>query len=93
MTYHMNRLQRLESRHELCVTLNRDDAIDPAKVLARFTYEHPSSMARRVAAQRRRDEIQGRGGVYWCGAYWGYGFHEDGARSGLDVATAIKAGR
>ena len=39
------------------------------------------------------DEFQGRGGIYWCGAYWGYGFHEDGARSGLDVATAIKAGR
>ena len=71
MTYHMNRLQALESRHELCVTLNRDDAIDPAKVLARFSYEHPIFDGPAVAAQGRRDEVQGRGGVYWCGRVLG----------------------
>ncbi|MCU1455700.1 MAG: putative Flavin-containing amine oxidase [Acidimicrobiales bacterium] len=93
MTYHMNRLQALVSRHELCVTLNRHDDIDPASILARFDYAHPVFDEDAVRAQRRRHELQGRGGLFWCGAYWGYGFHEDGARSGVDVAHLIGAGR
>jgi len=93
MTYHMNRLQGLESRHQLCVTLNRDDDIDPTLVHARISYDHPVFDARAITAQRRLPEIQGRGGLYWAGAWWGYGFHEDGARSGAEVARAIEAGR
>jgi predicted NAD/FAD-binding protein len=93
MTYHMNRLQSLPSRHQICVTLNRHDDIDPALVHARIEYEHPVFDADAISAQRRRDEIQGRGGLYWAGAWWGYGFHEDGARSGLEVARQIEAGR
>ncbi|WP_421119068.1 NAD(P)/FAD-dependent oxidoreductase [Aquihabitans daechungensis] len=93
MTYHMNRLQGLDSRHQICVTLNRDDDIDPTLVHARIPYHHPVFDARAIAAQRRRPEIQGRGGLYWAGAWWGYGFHEDGARSGAEVARAIEAGR
>ncbi|MCU1498622.1 MAG: putative Flavin-containing amine oxidase [Acidimicrobiales bacterium] len=93
MTYHMNRLQALDSRHELCVTLNRHDAIDPATVLRRIDYDHPVFDAAAIAGQRRRAELQGRGGLYWAGAWWGYGFHEDGARSGSDVARLIEAGR
>ncbi len=93
MTYHMNRLQGLDSRHQLCVTLNRDEDIDPTLVHARIPYHHPVFDARAISAQRRRPEIQGRGGLYWAGAWWGYGFHEDGARSGAEVARAIEAGR
>ena len=92
MTYHMNRLQSLASRHQICVTLNRHDAIDPTRVLARIDYDHPVFDAAAIAAQGRRDELQGRGGVFWAGAWWGYGFHEDGARSGSDVARLIEAG-
>lgn len=91
MTYHMNRLQGLDSRHQICVTLNRDDDIDPTLVHARIPYHHPVFDAGAIAAQRRRSEIQGRGGLYWAGAWWGYGFHEDGARSGAEVARAIEA--
>lgn len=93
MTYHMNRLQSLGSRHPICVTLNRHDDIDPSRVHARIDYAHPVFDAGAITAQRRRHEIQGRGGLYWAGAWWGYGFHEDGARSGQEVARAIEAGR
>ena len=44
-----------------------------------------------IAAQRRRNELQGRGGVHWAGAWWGYGFHEDGCRSGYEAADAVIA--
>jgi predicted NAD/FAD-binding protein len=93
MTYHMNRLQSLATDRPVCVTLNRHDDIDPSQVHARIDYAHPVFDAGAIAAQRRRDELQGRGGLYWAGAWWGYGFHEDGARSGLDVARLIEAGR
>ena len=93
MTYHMNRLQALASRHQICVTLNRHEDIDPTRVHARIDYDHPVFDAGAIAAQRRRAEIQGRGGLHWAGAWWGYGFHEDGARSGAEVARDIEAGR
>jgi predicted NAD/FAD-binding protein len=93
MTYHMNRLQSLESSHQICVTLNRHDDIAPDQVLRRIDYDHPVFDAGAIAAQRRRHELQGRGGIYWAGAWWGYGFHEDGARSGLEVANKIESGR
>lgn len=93
MTYHMNRLQSLATRHQVCVTLNRHDAIDPDLVHARIEYDHPVFDAEAIRAQRRRDDLQGRGGLFWAGAWWGYGFHEDGARSGQDVARLIEAGR
>jgi len=92
MTYHMNRLQSLASRHQICVTLNRHDDIDPDAVIRRLDYDHPVFDAAAIVAQRRRRELQGRGGVYWAGAWWGYGFHEDGARSGSEVAALIEAG-
>jgi predicted NAD/FAD-binding protein len=89
LTYHMNQLQSLDSRHEILVTLNREDAIDPARVLASFAYAHPVLDPAAVAAQRCRDEIQGIRGTYFCGAYWGYGFHEDGVRSAHDVGRLL----
>lgn len=93
MTYHMNRLQSLDTRHQVCVTLNQHDQIDPAAVIRRIDYAHPVFDGPAVAAQARRHELQGRGGLYWAGAWWGYGFHEDGARSGAEVANLIEAGR
>lgn len=93
MTYHMNRLQSLPSRHPICVTLNRHDDIDPSLVAARIDYDHPVFDVAAIRAQRRRAEIQGRHGTYWAGAWWGFGFHEDGARSGAEVAAQIEAGR
>jgi len=83
VTYHMNRLQGLDAPVELCVTLNGGGAIAPDRVLARFHYEHPAFDRAAVAAQRRHAQIDGARRTYFCGAYWRYGFHEDGVVSAL----------
>jgi predicted NAD/FAD-binding protein len=93
VTYWMNQLQGIRSTRPLLVTLNRTDAIDPAHVLAEFGYHHPVFDAAAMRAQRRRHEIQGTRGIYFAGAYWGYGFHEDGVQSALEVARAIERAR
>ena len=83
LTYNMNILQGLQSRHTLCVTLNRSDAIDPRRVLRRLTYDHPLFTPAGIAAQQRHHEISGVRRTHYCGAYWRYGFHEDGVVSAL----------
>ncbi len=90
VTYHMNRLQGLTAPYEFCVTLNHTEAIDPAKILHRIIYHHPRYSPEAVAAQRRHGEINGVNRTYYCGAYWGYGFHEDGVKSALAVHRSIK---
>ncbi len=60
------------------MTLNRTAAIDPSKVIATFRYAHPVYTPEGVAAQARYAEISGRNRTHYCGAYWGWGFHEDG---------------
>jgi len=91
VTYWMNMLQGLRARQQLCVTLNRSDEIDPATVLGQWSYSHPVYDTAAVAAQRRRSEIQGRQRTWYCGAYWGYGFHEDGVVSALDACRDLGA--
>jgi predicted NAD/FAD-binding protein len=85
LTYWMNQLQSIDSHHQFLVTLNRHDEIDPSRVLGRFDYEHPVFDRGAMQAQLRRAEIQGVNGTFFAGAYWSYGFHEDGVRSALDV--------
>ncbi len=85
VTYHMNRLQRLSAPHEFCVTLNPATAIEPSKILRRLTYHHPVYSPEAIVAQRRHDEINGGNRTSYCGAYWGFGFHEDGVKSALAV--------
>ena len=85
LTYHMNRLQSLIAPHEFCVTLNHTAAIDPAKILKSIIYHHPVYSPEAVAAQKRHGEISGPNRTSYCGAYWGYGFHEDGVKSALAV--------
>jgi predicted NAD/FAD-binding protein len=93
VTYDMNRLQGIESNTRFLVTLNSGDRIDPARRLARFTYDHPVFDAEAMAAQKRRGEISGGASrTHYCGAYWGFGFHEDGVRSGLDVCAELGLG-
>ncbi len=91
VTYHMNILQRLESRVPLLVTLNMTDAIDPAKIIKRLTYHHPLFTPAGIAAQRRQVEINGVRRAYFCGAYWRNGFHEDGVVSALDAVAHFRA--
>ena len=76
----MNILQTLQASREFCVTLNRTEAIDPKEIKARFTYHHPVFSTRAPEAQKRHDEISGLNRTHFCGAYWGYGFHEDGVQ-------------
>jgi len=89
VTYHMNRLQSLRSEREFCVTLNRTEAIDPARVITRISYAHPVYTAAGVDAQRRFEQINAHRHTHFCGAYWGWGFHEDGVRSALRVAERL----
>ncbi len=92
VTYNMNILQHIRSRHVFCVSLNCDASIDPSKVLGRFTYHHPIFTTRRAAAQRRHGELLNSRRTSYCGAYWRNGFHEDGVRSALAVCEAIERG-
>ena len=89
VTYWMNNLQRLSTKTPYLVTLNRTADIAPDKVLREFIYHHPIYSQRAVNAQRRRSEIDGQGGVHFCGAYWGNGFHEDGVQSALATTRSI----
>lgn len=89
VTYCMNLLQSLDAPDTFCVSLNCSDRIDPAKVIQRMRYAHPEYTHASVAAQQRKGEIQGRSGTWFAGAYWGWGFHEDGMRSAVEVARAL----
>ena len=91
VTYDMNRLQSLNSDTRFCVTLNRTEAIDPEKVIRTIPYAHPVYTRAGVAAQARHEEISGPRRTHFCGAYWGWGFHEDGVVSGLRVAQRLGA--
>jgi predicted NAD/FAD-binding protein len=91
VTYWMNRLQRLPRGRDFFVTLNRGAEIDPAHVIRRLHYDHPVYTAAGVAAQRRRAEISGARRTHYCGAYWGWGFHEDGVVSALRACEEIAA--
>jgi predicted NAD/FAD-binding protein len=89
VSYCMNLLQSLDAPEPLVVSLNRTQDIDPEKILARMAYAHPLQDHASVAAQARRAEINGVDRIWYAGAYWGYGFHEDGLRSGVEVARAL----
>jgi hypothetical protein len=89
VTYDMNQLQGIAAPENFCVTLNCTDRIDPAKILKRLRYQHPIYTRESVAAQARRGEISGHRRTWYAGAYWGWGFHEDGMRSAVDVARAL----
>jgi predicted NAD/FAD-binding protein len=89
VSYYMNLLQSIDAPEQLVVSLNRTRDIDPSKILARMQYAHPLHDHASVEAQGRRAEINGVDRIWYAGAYWGYGFHEDGLRSGVDVARAL----
>lgn len=89
VSYCMNLLQGIESEQPLIVTLNRSEAIDPDKILRRMQYQHPVYTPASVAAQQRKSEIQGQRNTWFAGAWWGWGFHEDGMRSAVEVAEAL----
>ncbi len=89
LTYDMTDLQRLPGARRYLVSLNSDHRIDPESVLASFTYAHPVFDGPAIEAQRRFDEIDGVDRTHFCGAYWSYGFHEDGMASALRVCERL----
>ena len=89
LTYNMNILQSLDSRLQYLVTLNHSDAIDPKKIIRTIEYEHPVFTRKGIEAQGRHREINGRRHTYFCGAYWRYGFHEDGVISAKQALTHL----
>jgi uncharacterized protein len=91
VTYWMNRLQGVADDKPLFVSLNPPFAPDPGLTFGKYLCEHPQYTAAAFAAQKRLPAIQGRRHTWFCGAWTGYGFHEDGLRSGLAVAEALGA--
>jgi predicted NAD/FAD-binding protein len=89
VSYCMNLLQSLEAAEPIVVTLNRTAQIAPEKILKRVRYHHPVYTRTSVGAQARKAEIQGANNTWFAGAYWGWGFHEDGMRSAVAVANAL----
>jgi uncharacterized protein len=89
VSYCMNLLQGIASPQPFIVTLNRTAAIDPTKILRRMRYHHPEYTHASVAAQSRKAEIQGQHHTWFAGAYWGWGFHEDGIRSAVEAAESM----
>lgn len=89
LTYHMNRLQGLPTRENYCVTLNAAEEIASQKILREMTYYHPLYNLDALRAQSRWAEISGQNRTHFCGAYWFYGFHEDGLNSAIRVARTL----
>lgn len=89
VTYNMNILQRLNAQRTFCVTLNRDEAIDPAKVIGQYEYHHPIYTTERRAAQQKHPDLINHNRTSFCGAYWGNGFHEDGVNSAIAVCRQL----
>lgn len=90
VTYNMNILQGLQSRQPLLVTLNHEDRIDPDKIIKRLSYTHPVYTPAVTAAQARHAEISGVNRSSYCGAYWRFGFHEDGVMSAMQAVQQFR---
>lgn len=89
VTYWMNCLQKLDTKTNMFVTLNPFDEIHPKAIMGQYDYDHPVYNAGAMEAQKHLGAIQGTNRTWFCGAHFGYGFHEDGIQSGLAVAEAL----
>jgi predicted NAD/FAD-binding protein len=89
VTYDLNRLQGLTVPEQYCVTHNPNSSIDERRVLRRFVYRHPLYTREAIHAQREWSDVSGVNRTHYCGAYWRYGFHEDGLSSALRVARTL----
>ncbi len=91
VSYYMNRLQGFQAAQDYCVTLNRPEAIAPQSVIAEFDYQHPQYSFDSLATQSQLPQLNGRNRSWFCGSYFGYGFHEDAVRAAAAVAAGFGA--
>jgi len=91
MTYNMNRLQALPGPVQYSVTVNPDDRLDPSRVLAELPMRHPLYTFGTLDAQQHLGALQGHRRTFYAGAHLGYGFHEDGCRSGYTAAGLVRS--
>jgi len=91
LTYYMNRLQSLNSKIDFCVSVNLTEHINPEKIIQKFNYSHPCYQVQTIQAQKQHNLINGKNSTYFCGAYWGYGFHEDGVNSAIAACLPLGA--
>ena len=92
LTYNMNILQSLKSKDVFCVTINDPGLIEKNKIIKTINYSHPLFSISSLNAQSKRSLINGKNNTFFTGAYWGYGFHEDGVNSALDVCNHFNMG-
>ncbi len=89
LTYWMNKLQNLKTSTDFFVTVNADNNIDDSKILDQYVFEHPIFDLNTMKSQRELDLIQGKNNTWFAGAYWGYGFHEDGILSAVNISDQM----
>ena len=89
VTYNMNILQGISAPETFCITLNDSNSINASKILGKFEYQHPVFSLEACSAQKKWASINGVSNTWYCGAYWGNGFHEDGINSALKIAKAL----
>ncbi|TNF37316.1 MAG: FAD-dependent oxidoreductase [Gammaproteobacteria bacterium] len=90
VTYNMNMLQNITAPETFCVTLNNTQAIDDSRILKRLYYDHPQFTREGIEAQKQHSRLNGMNRCFYAGAYWRYGFHEDGVVSALDSLADFK---
>jgi predicted NAD/FAD-binding protein len=89
LTYYINRLQDIKASKNLLLSINLAHKIAPEKIIHRMSYAHPCFNQPALNAQKKRNDINGKNNTYFCGAYWGFGFHEDGVTSALEVCRLL----
>lgn len=87
LTYDMNILQSIKAPEEFCVSLNLSQGLDHDRIIGAYDYQHPVYTPASAMAQKKHEAISGIDRIHFCGAYWGYGFHEDGVNSALAVCN------